>query len=308
MESHQSRNTDGQPQVDVKELDSLYSPERTLAMLGPWTENVNELRNRFRTNKFNHVVIPDFFNQETLGELRKSWPTSHSEYPQRYDNPFEEKQHVMNDIGMMRGTYPGVTKILEALNTSFFVDIMKNITGIDNLEADPFLHGGGIVSYPAGGSLDMHVDYRLHPHATKERRINLLIYMSSDGWKADYGGSLELWDWDPVRDEALGIYPAVGSSPLHTIVPTLNTAAIFATEDHSWHAMGRVTCPPGYERRSMNLYYVSDPRPNATERRKAYFFARPNERMDPVKQKLREIRVVRRLEEADLVDWRKFRD
>ena len=68
---------------------------------------------------------------------------------------------------------------------------MSTITGISDLESDPYLHGAGLHAYPHNGKLDVHLDYSIHPVSGKERRVNLIIYLNKD-WRDDYGGYTDM--------------------------------------------------------------------------------------------------------------------
>ena len=58
------------------------------------------------------------------------------------------------------------------------------------------LEGGGLHQSPAGGFLNIHADFTVHPHHRNwQRRANLLLYLNDD-WKPEYGGDLELWTKD----------------------------------------------------------------------------------------------------------------
>ena len=101
-----------------------------------------------------------------------------------------------------------------------------------------------------GGKLDMHLDYSIHPHLKLERRLNLIVYLNS-GWKEEYGGHLALWD-----SEMKGC--VVKAAPI------FNRAVLFQTSDISYHGNPEVVqCPETMMRKSIALYYLTPPRPNA---------------------------------------------
>jgi len=99
-----------------------------------------------------------------------------------------------------------------------------------------------------------------------------------------------------------------GAKPKKRFVPYYNSAALFETCDHSFHAMRhiRICCTTGnshlvtYGRRSINLYYLTPARPGVTPRKKAFFVPRPLEPRDEVKDRLRTIRLERRLTRYDV--------
>ena len=155
----------------------------------------------------------------------------------------------------------------EELQSIKLIDLLSGVTGIDGLENDPHLHGAGLHYHPRGSRLEMHLDYSIHPISKKERRLNLIVYMNRD-WQEEWGGHLNLWE---------GTKDGMTRGPTQRIAPMFNQAVLFRTSDISWHGMpDAIECPEGRARKSVAIYYVSDPRQEATHRLKAmyqvYFF------------------------------------
>jgi len=163
------------------------------------------------------------------------------------------------------------------MQTSEFIDIIKKTTGISNLEADPYLHGAGLHLHPKGGKLDMHLDYSIHPITNKERRVNLIIYMNKD-WQESFNGDLQLWDKE-----------FTGSK--QRIYPVFNRAVIFQTNDISYHGMPQmIYCDESTYRKSIAIYYVSEPTNISQQRSKAHFRPLP---WQPVNDKLLQLYSIR---------------
>ena len=176
-----------------------------------------------------------------------------------------------------------------------FVEYMKKITKIDDLEYDPYLHGAGMHFHPPGGKLNMHLDYSINPLSLKERRLNIIFFLNKE-WKDEWNGHTELWD------ENLKVCKK-------KIAPAFNRAVLFRTFDESWHGLpGYIKCPEGTARKSLAIYYVSNARKDATLRKKAQFAIRPSlDPFDERMQRLLDIRPTRRITEQDLKeiwpDW-----
>jgi hypothetical protein len=114
----------------------------------------------------------------------------------------------------------------------------------------------------------MHLDYSVHPITGKERRVNLIIYMNRE-WEPSYGGDIQLWD-------------SAFTSCVKKVRPVFNRAILFQTSDISYHGLPEpITCPEGEGRKSIAIYYVSEPRPEATPRYKAQFRALPSQPESP---------------------------
>lgn len=209
----------------------------------------------------------------------KGWTT-------QYNNPLEIKRACNNATQM---PLPLQKLVQFFTQNKEHLAWLRNVTGIDDLEPDWHLHGGGLHQMPRGGKLDMHLDYSIHPVSKMERRINLILYLTKD-WQETYGGHLELWDAEMKQ--------------CHTkIAPVFNRMVIMQTSDLSYHGVpDPIGCPPGMNRNSVAIYYVSKPR-DVVHRPKAQFFARPSDPPSAFLDKLRAIRSERIITKEDLYDW-----
>lgn len=140
------------------------------------------------------------------------------------------------------GTY--TKNLFYALNSKPFILFLEELTGITGLIPDPYFSGGGIHRIETGGHLDIHADFNHHAKMNLERRLNVLIYLNHD-WKAEYGGSFELWD-----KEMKGM--------VSSYVPSFNRMVCFSTTSDSWHGNpSKVNHPEGVPRQSIALYYYT---------------------------------------------------
>lgn len=244
-------------------------------ILGNWITNIKHYASLYKNAKpFEYVIINNFFDDSFANELLEIIPSplNNDINWHHYDNPIEQK-FSLNKFD----NYPKIQDLYSSLSKPDFIKLMKEITEINNLESDEYLHGAGIHAYPNKGKLDMHLDYNIHPISGKERRINLIIYMNKD-WKVDYGGSIELYDKDmnKIKEE----------------MPLFNTAIIFRTSDISYHGLPKpIKCPDNIYRKSIAIYYVSEPRDNLTKRYKAEYYSQINQ---PVTNSLSELYKIRK--------------
>lgn len=234
-------------------------------MLGNW-------KIEYFTDPYEHIVIKNFFeNPEHV-----TFPESPDSTWVCYDNPLEKKytKKVAHDF------------TFEFLQSEEFLEKIKMLTGIHDLEIDPHLHGAGYAMYPNEGKLDIHLDYSIHPITGKERRCNLIVYLNKE-WKSEYGGGLELWN-----KELTGF---------KTIEPEWNSALVFKTTDESWHGIPTpIECPDNEYRKSVAVYYVSEPTNTQRNRPKAEFVPHPFSKNTKYK-KLYEIRKFRNLTNEDFI-------
>ena len=259
--------------------------DKGVEALGPWVNDLGKLNEQFTHAKpFPNVQIDQFFKEDVAEELYRVFPkvTDNQKWV-IYNNPIEKK-YALTDFT----TLPQFQNLFAFLQTAQFVELIKKISGIDNIEADPHLHGAGLHQHIPGGKLDMHLDYSIHPVTGKERRVNLIIYFTKD-WRDEYGGAIELWNEDFTACEK-------------KLTPCFNKAILFRTSDVSYHGLPLpIKCPEENSRKSIAIYYVSDPRPDlANIRYKAQFRPLPSQPVNDKLEQLYRIREKRTITKDDL--------
>lgn len=220
-----------------------------------------DFKSEFLANQpFPHIVFDNFLKNDILKIIQQDFPEIDDKIWFEYNNPIEKK-FACDDI---RKFPPSIAKLIHFLNSTFFLKYLEKLTGIQDLQSDPYIHGGGMHCIKRGGKLDMHLDYSIHPKLQLERRLNLIIYLSPS-WKKEWGGGLQLWNQDMTQCvKNVEIQP--------------NRAVLFETGDISYHGHPDPTnTPEGITRNSIALYYLTEPRPNASKRPRALFVARPND-------------------------------
>ncbi|WFU79158.1 2OG-Fe(II) oxygenase [Bradyrhizobium sp. CIAT3101] len=200
---------------------------------------------------FPHIALKNFWDPEQIAEV--------SRQVKRFSFFDGEKDFYATQKKRYCGTYekmpPAVRNLIDTCHSSGFVKFLEDMTGESDLVGDPQLAGGGIHSSTTSGFLKVHADFNWNEQLGLYRRLNLLVYLNS-GWEAAWGGSLELWSRDMSRKEA-------------SIVPDLNTVAIFSTDESSYHGHpDPLSCPEGVTRDSIALYYYSPAKPTDAGRAK----------------------------------------
>jgi len=187
---------------------------------------------------FNHVVIDDFLDLDFARSLSRKFP-SKSEVPWWvYDNPLEMKLA----FDRLEELDPVYREFFEFANSEEFLKQLREMSGIQNLIADPQLRGGGLHMILPGGKLDIHEDFNVHKSINAFRRVNLIFYLNEE-WKPEWGGNLELWNNDMTSCEK-------------SVEPVHNRAVIFRTDQSSNHGHPRpLQCPDGRSRISLAVYY-----------------------------------------------------
>ena len=188
-----------------------------------------------------HIVFDDFLRHEAAAAAIQEFPPLD---PAEWNNYLHTNERKFSNTDP--DTWgPTLQAILEVLNSPRFVTFVGKLIGVEGLVPDPTLEGGGLHQSTAGGFLNMHADFTVHPHHRNlQRRANILLYLNP-GWKPEYGGDLELWNKDMTEC-------------VEKVAPIANRVLIFSTEQDSFHGHpDPMTCPEGMARRSLALYYFS---------------------------------------------------
>ena len=205
---------------------------------------------------FNHCVIDNFLPTELAQAVEQEFLDFNSSEWFVYDNAIEVKKQN-KDWGLFpKNTY----QLFCYLNSTEFVNILGKLVGV-KLYADPGLHGGGWHMHGPGGVLNPHLDYSLHPKLGLQRKINIIIYLSSD-LKEEHGGHLGLYTGTADQSDRL----------VKEVAPVFNRAVLFDTTQNSWHGMSRkLVQPDGIYRKSFAVYYLTDPPADVDTRSRALF-------------------------------------
>ena len=221
----------------------------------------DKLSKEFQEAKpFRHCIIDNFFEDITALNLSNEFPDYNDpNIWSVYRNAIENKKLTPHWDLFSAKTYQAFT----LMNKPEFVEKIKLITGIPNLIADYGMHGGGWHMHTRGGKLNMHKDYSIHPKLGMERRINIIIYMTPD-WQEEWNGGLEFWSHDAEKN--------LPKECVTKVFNKFNRAVLFDTADNSWHGLPtEIVCPEGVYRKSLAIYYISEPRTGAESHDRAYF-------------------------------------
>ncbi len=211
------------------------------------------------TFPFNHLVIDDFFPLDKAKKLSEEYPDYNSPVWFQYRNPLENKKTINTWWDFPPETY----KTFCFLNSCEFLSSLQQTTLIENLYPDIGLHGGGWHIHGRGGKLNIHLDYSIHPKSGLQRKLNLIIYLT-EGWKPEWGGGLELWSHNPEKN-----LPLRKEKTIHNV---FNRAILFDTTQKSWHGLPEpLDCPEGVYRKSMAVYYMTDPPEHVDPRKRALY-------------------------------------
>ncbi|MDB3953359.1 2OG-Fe(II) oxygenase [Alphaproteobacteria bacterium] len=197
-----------------------------------------------QASPFPHIVIDGFLVRDQAELL-----LSEFKEPPQDGGKWNEYIHYnerKSGLTRMDAMGPATRSIINELSSDKFLKWLADVSGVQQLLADPALDGGGLHEIKPGGFLNMHTDFLSHtkrPHWRRE--LNLLLYLNKD-WQSSWHGELELWD-DQMKSQAA------------SIEPVFNRCVIFHTTGNSFHGHPvPLACPEGVTRKSLALYYFSD--------------------------------------------------
>lgn len=201
---------------------------------------------------FRHVVIDDFLDADFCQAVCEQFPEF------RDAHAVNENEQVGGKATRekVRTLGPAFKDMDDLVRHPDFLALVQNITGIADLQYDPFYFGGGTHENREGQDLDPHIDFNFHPVTSQHRRLNLIIYLNA-GWQEAWGGCLQLHRdpyLEPSEDEIV------------SVAPLMNRCVIFETTEHSWHGFERILLPEQKKpvsRKSFAVYYYTDMRPEA---------------------------------------------
>ncbi len=212
-----------------------------------------QLAQRYLTAQpFPHVVIDGFLEKSFCDAIIEQFPA------------FDERGAI-NEDGLIGGKStreevrklgPAYKRLDDLMRSRPFLDFIGDITGIDNLEYDPWYFGGGTHDNRHGQDLDPHIDFNYHPITRRHRRLNMIIYLN-EVWREEWGGLLQLHQ-DPYRQPS--------QDQIETVIPLRNRCVIFETSERSWHGFAHIELPPDrreLSRKSFAVYFYTRRRPAA---------------------------------------------
>jgi Rps23 Pro-64 3,4-dihydroxylase Tpa1-like proline 4-hydroxylase len=282
--------------LESNHLNEINSRENILENFGNWVNETNVLKDKFLNSQpFEHIVIENFLNESYANELYELFPKNFDHW-HKYENPIEVK-YAYDDINNLDEK---MKNFFYFLSSDKLIDLFRQITDIKDLTFDEYLHGAGLHCHPRYGKLNIHLDYEKHPFTGKERRLNIIYFLTKE-WNDEWNGQNELWDKEAK----------------YCVVKTgiqFNKAIIFKTNNISWHGLPeKILCPENHFRKSLAFYYVSpltnEKNENNYRKKAQYIITDEKEKNHKGLLTLCEIRANRRLDQNDInmyyPEWKK---
>ena len=209
---------------------------------------------------FRHVVIDGFLSPSYAKILLDAFPWPDSNLWKTPSNKHTQGKSVMQGDKYHHMTWEA-QQVLDYMTGAGMRYLLGKWFGIHELQADHYYAEGGFHRIGRGGFLDPHADFSHHDLTGLERRLNLILYLNPE-WRSEWNGALNLYDKD--------------LTPCAMYEPIYNRAVIFETSETSYHGHPEpLRCPENVYRRSLALYYYTEPRPER-RRHRAIFPNDPN--------------------------------
>jgi hypothetical protein len=195
---------------------------------------------------FPHAVLDDFLDPSVARRLAAAFPRpADIEWVERRNR--NKSRRFQQDETKLPAL---IRSMLREFNSRQFLLFVETLTGIDNLLPDPYFIGGGPHLAGRGDFLNVHADFNWHHKLQAHRRVNALLYLN-EGWRAEWGGALELWTADMGRR-------------VTSLLPLFNRLVVFDVGEASNHGQPEpLRCPPDVYRKALNLYYYTTRRDEA---------------------------------------------
>lgn len=202
---------------------------------------VQSLRERMLSAKpFPHLVMDDLFNPDLLDLVVKEFDMLDESAWRTVKGEQELTRRSL--VGARLG--PAQELYFSIVNSGWFVDLLSQASGVDDLIADTKLYNGGLHETREGGSFEIHRDFNRHVRWGLQNEMVFITYLNKS-WKPEWHGALELWD-AASKQCAAKVEPEFGRSILMRHGPL------------SFHGHPDPLSPPkGVTRRSIASYYYS---------------------------------------------------
>jgi Rps23 Pro-64 3,4-dihydroxylase Tpa1-like proline 4-hydroxylase len=210
--------------------------------------NLDPMRAAFSTpGRIATCYVDDVLPEPIVKKIFAAFPQSGR---MTFKTSIKERKYVAAQMDLYD---PILEEAVYAFQQPGIVELLGQITGLDQIEPDSNLYAGGISAMQKGGYLKPHLDNSHDNEKLRFRVLNLLYYVTPDWQEAD-GGALQLWDDGP------------GAS-FREIHSRFNRLVVMITNRSSWHAVSPVR---GEGRRCcVSNYYFSPKSPDG----QAYFHA-----------------------------------
>ncbi len=165
-------------------------------------------------------IVDNLLPEEIAREIFNSFPDKST---MMLKKSLREHKYV---AAQMNEYNPRLEEIVYAFQQPEVLNIVSEITGLEDAIPDEHLYAGGVSLMAKDNFLNPHLDNSHDKDRNLYRVLNLLYYVTPD-WAVESGGNLELWDDGPKGKP-------------REIHSRFNRLVLMATHETSWHSVNRV--------------------------------------------------------------------
>jgi hypothetical protein len=162
------------------------------------------------------------------------------------------------------------------LHSPKFLNWLENLTGIDGLIPDPYLHGAGYSRSWPGDKLAIHTDFNWNDKLKLHRAITLIIYLNPI-WEEEWNGDIQYWDFE--RKEMIKRF-----------FPSDGNCVIWKYHKRGFHGHPNpIKAPDGHTRDAFRVFYYissSEYKKDDLPHRSLYWY--DNQTNEPIDKKEKE--------------------
>lgn len=214
-----------------------------------------KIKEEFKNNQpVPHTVIDNFLPQDLYQKLIEEFKTFPAEQWTEKTLPKSGKRLESRNFK----NSPVIQTVMNGFSMGTFVSWMEQITGNTQLIPDLHFVGTGLVATPSQSYLGLHIDFNWNDKLKLNRKYNLILY-ANETWKEEWGGSLELWDFDVTHC-------------VKRIDPKPNRLVAWYCDERLMHGFPSPINTPADVNRQMMLvaYYNSNSSPESPPRKSIY--------------------------------------
>ena len=206
-----------------------------------------------------HIIIDNLLPNKICNDIYNLFPSNLSSFYTR--KSFRESKKTSANINLYDEK---LRETLFAFQEKKVINLISEITNMDNLEADKSLYAGGLSVMNKNDFLNPHIDNSHNISRNRYRRLNLLYYITPD-WDISNGGNFELWDNNVKKPKV--------------IISNFNRLVIMETTRYSWHSVNKLLSNKA--RCCLSNYYFTKNSPLKSNNQYFHvtsFTGRPNEK------------------------------
>lgn len=221
------------------------------------TENKDLLKAQFSLKgQINSCFLDDLLPDEIAEQIYKAFPSPEE---MAIHKSLRENKRIAAQMDLYN---PLLEEIVYAFQDLRIVEVVTQITGIEEMIPDSNLYAGGISLMAQGNFLNPHLD-NSHDNDRENYRVLNLLYYVTPNWNQSSGGNLELWDKGT-------------KNPQRTIHSKFNRLVLMITNKSSYHSVSKVVSE-GKRCCVSNYYFSKKPAENEEYFHVTSFYGRPEE-------------------------------